>query len=139
VGGTVYHAFLNQWCYHRWHSPVSGTIVKSYKLPGAYFLINPTLEEVPLERQTELYLDSLPMHCSVNVRHVFIIRLDDGSNRHVGLIEVGLVEVSTCTATVVEGQIIKKGEELGYFAFGGSTYALIFDKNFDLTFNPEIF
>lgn len=77
VGGTVYHAFLNQWCYHRWHSPVSGTIVKTYDLPGAYFLINPTLKEVPLERQTELYLDSLPMHCCVNVRRVFIIQLDD--------------------------------------------------------------
>ena len=40
VGGTVYHAFLDPWCYHRWHSPVSGRLVKLYKLQGAYFKCN---------------------------------------------------------------------------------------------------
>jgi phosphatidylserine decarboxylase len=41
VGGTVYQAFLDPWCYHRWHAPISGTIVKSYKLDGTYYLSNP--------------------------------------------------------------------------------------------------
>lgn len=44
VGGTVYQAFLDPFCYHRWHAPVSGTIVKSYKLGGTYFLDNPSYE-----------------------------------------------------------------------------------------------
>lgn len=26
VGGTVYQGFLSPWCYHRWHSPVAGTL-----------------------------------------------------------------------------------------------------------------
>jgi len=42
VGGTVYQAYLDPWCYHRWHSPVSGTLVKSFKLGGTYFLCNPS-------------------------------------------------------------------------------------------------
>ena len=29
VGGTIYQAFLSALSYHRWHSPVSGTIVKA--------------------------------------------------------------------------------------------------------------
>jgi phosphatidylserine decarboxylase len=32
IGGTVYQAFLSALCYHRWHSPVSGTIVKVRQL-----------------------------------------------------------------------------------------------------------
>ena len=40
VGGTVYQAFLNPWCYHRWHAPVSGKVIKSYRLGGSYFVLN---------------------------------------------------------------------------------------------------
>lgn len=41
VGGTVYQAFLNPWCYHRWHSPVDGKVLSTYRLDGAYYLQNP--------------------------------------------------------------------------------------------------
>ena len=37
VGGTVYQAFLDALSYHRWHSPVSGTVVKAYVEPGTYY------------------------------------------------------------------------------------------------------
>ena len=46
----------------------------------------------------------------------------------------GMAEVSTCEITVVDGQAIKKGEELGMFHFGGSTHCLIFRKNVSLDF-----
>ena len=48
-------------------------------------------------------------------------------------------EVSGCHPTVVEGQKVIKGDQLGYFQFGGSSHIVIFDKNFELTFNPSIF
>ena len=32
VGGTVYQGFLSPWCYHQWHSPVSGIVEKAYLL-----------------------------------------------------------------------------------------------------------
>ena len=50
-----------------------------------------------------------------------------------------MVEVSGCQPTVIEGQKINKGEQLGYFQFGGSSHVVIFDKEFDLIFNPNIF
>ena len=37
VGGTIYQAFLDALSYHRWHSPVSGTVVKAYVQPGTYY------------------------------------------------------------------------------------------------------
>ena len=42
VGGTVYQAYLSSWSYHRWHSPVNGKILATYKIPGSYYLQNPT-------------------------------------------------------------------------------------------------
>ena len=44
VGGTIYQAYLDPWCYHRWHSPISGTIVKSYCLEGMFYFLNPNFE-----------------------------------------------------------------------------------------------
>ena len=36
-GGTVYQAFLSALNYHRWHSPVSGKIVKAFVKEGTYY------------------------------------------------------------------------------------------------------
>ena len=37
VGGTVYQAFLDARNYHRWHSPVTGTIRKAFVREGTYY------------------------------------------------------------------------------------------------------
>ena len=37
VSGTLYQAFLSVLSYHRWNSPVSGTVVKAYNLYGSYY------------------------------------------------------------------------------------------------------
>lgn len=37
VGGTIYQAFLSALSYHRWHSPVSGKIVKTRLIDGTYY------------------------------------------------------------------------------------------------------
>ena len=36
-GGTVYQVFLSALNYHRWHSPVSGRIVKAFVKEGTYY------------------------------------------------------------------------------------------------------
>lgn len=131
-GGCVYQAFLDPWCYHRWHAPVSGVIKYSYKLGGTYYLDNPSLS---LDG-TDNYVDSQPLLSTVSVRQVFIIEMDQDrkaeDRRWVGVIEIGMAEVSGCHPTVVETQEVKKGDQLGYFTFGGSSYVMIFDKKFDL-------
>jgi phosphatidylserine decarboxylase len=43
VGGTVYQGFLNPWCYHRWRSPISGVIERSYQVGNSYYAGNPSL------------------------------------------------------------------------------------------------
>ena len=49
-----------------------------------------------------------------------------------------MTEVSSCCPTVEEGQHVNKGDQLGYFQYGGSSYALVFDKDLELEFNPNI-
>lgn len=34
VGGTVFQALLSALSYHRWHSPVTGTVKKAYVVRG---------------------------------------------------------------------------------------------------------
>ncbi len=52
-------------------------------------------------------------------------------------IAVGMAEVSTCEITVQEGQVLKKGDEMGMFHFGGSTHCLVFRPGTSVTFNPD--
>jgi phosphatidylserine decarboxylase len=47
----------------------------------------------------------------------------------VACIFVGMAEVSSCVVDVFAGQEVRKGDELGYFQFGGSTYCLIFQPD----------
>lgn len=114
VGGTVYQAFLSALSYHRWHSPVSGRIVKAYTVDGTYYSEPPftTLEESDSassdgENTGQEYLSALATRALIFI---------EAENRDIGLIcvmPVGMVEVSTCDITVKEGQYVKKGDQLG--------------------------
>lgn len=135
VGGTIYQAFLDPWCYHRWHAPVSGTIVKAYKLDGTYYLDKPGAFR---NSEGGSYIDSQPMLSIVSVRQIYIIKIRN-TNLHVAVIEIGMAEVSSCISTVIEGQEVEAGDQLGYFQFGGSSHCIIFDKMMDCSFKDGIF
>jgi phosphatidylserine decarboxylase len=38
-----------------------------------------------------------------------------------------MAEVSSCVIEAMPGQHVEKGDELGFFQYGGSTYCLIFE------------
>ncbi len=46
------------------------------------------------------------------------------------VIPIGMSEVSSCIINekIIPGHKVKKGDELGYFQFGGSTHCLVFQK-----------
>lgn len=121
VGGTVYQAYLSAYNYHRWHSPINGTIKKAWVQKGTYF------SEAPAEglRADEMYV-SQPYIPHVATRAILLI---ESSNPVIGLmafVAVGMAEVSSCNVTVKEGQKVTKGDEIGFFQFGGSTHCLVF-------------
>jgi len=120
VGGTIYQAFLSALSYHRWHSPVSGRIVKAYVVDGTYYsepLFEAFNEEDQLqvpgginiggENASQEYLSA------VATRGIIFIEADHPKIGLMAFIAIGMVEVSTCDITVREGQHVKKGDQLG--------------------------
>ena len=121
VGGTVYQAFLSAFSYHRWHSPVSGTVVKAYVQPGTYY------SETPAEGfDNSAPNDSQAYIAEVATRAIIFIEADNPDIGLMCVMPVGMAEVSTCDITVFEGQHVTKGDQIGMFHFGGSTHCLIF-------------
>lgn len=52
----------------------------------------------------------------------------------IAFVAIGALLVGSINFTVEEGQQVKRGEELGYFAYGGSTVVAVYAKgliNFD--------
>ena len=129
-GGTVYQASLDSVAYHRWHSPVSGTITKTYVIPGAYFA-----ENLAQGFDASGPDKSLAYITQVNTRAVIFIQADHPAIGLLCFLGVGMCEFSSCETTVREGQRVSKGDQLGMFHFGGSTYCLIFRPDTKVTFN----
>ena len=127
VGGTVYQAFLSADNYHRWHSPVTGTIRRLQKVPGTYFA----------EAASERFDPAGPTNSQGYIAHVatralIFIEADYSGIGLMCLVAVGMAEVSSCVLVdqegkpLKEGQKVEKGDQLGYFQFGGSTHCLVF-------------
>lgn len=142
AGGTVYQAYLSSTTYHRWCSPVQGQVIETQMVAGTYFsepLINgfggPNGPDPSGPSRSQGYISH------VATRAFFII--DAGPD--VGLVAVifvGMVEVSTCDILEkfqnIEGPVnVMKGEELGMFHHGGSSYCLLFQKHVKLAWVGE--
>jgi phosphatidylserine decarboxylase len=123
VGGTVYQAFLSATDYHRWHSPVAGTIVRAFLQPGTYY------SEADSEGKDAVEpMNSQSYLAHVAARAIFLIEANDPVIGLMAFVAVGMSEVSSCVidSKMTPGYHVRKGEELGYFQFGGSTHCLVF-------------
>lgn len=114
-GGTCLILRLCPTDYHRFHFVDSGTCSESKKISGFYYSVNP----IALNNVSELF-------CK-NKREWSIFNSDNfGEILHV---EVGATCVGTILQTYSPEKRVKKGEEKGYFKFGGSTTILFFKKD----------
>ena len=132
VGGTVYQAFLSAYNYHRWHAPVSGRIVKAYLVDGTYYSDAQSEGLDPAGPN-----DSQGYITAVAARAVLVIDCDDPSIGLVGCVFVGMAEISSCVVEALPGTHVNKGDEIGYFQYGGSTHCLIFRPGVINSFVPK--
>ncbi|KIY44255.1 hypothetical protein FISHEDRAFT_67843 [Fistulina hepatica ATCC 64428] len=112
-GGAVAVFRLAPQDYHRFHTPVDGTIGKMTYIPGEYYTVNPQAIRTALDVYGE------------NVREV--VPIDSPQFGRVMAVCVGAMMVGTIHVTAVEGQRLRRGDEFGYFAFGGSTIVMLFE------------
>ncbi|KAF5348531.1 hypothetical protein D9756_009542 [Leucocoprinus leucothites] len=139
IGGTVFQGYVSEIDYHRWHSPVNGTIKKIVSVPGTYFAISPSLgfessnDPDPLfEGYSQGYM------ANVATRMLIFILADNPDIGLMVFIAIGMVEVSSCEATVKEEERVKKGDQLGMFHFGGSSYVMLFRPETKIEFEESI-
>ena len=131
-GGYLTHTYLNYDDYHRYHFPVSGTVEAVYTIPYA----NAVGGVVYWDDKSGLYVlesNSLSWQ-SIETRGCVLINTDYGM---VAVIPVGMGQVSSINFldNVKPGAKVKKGDELGYFLFGGSDCVMLFEgrSGFKLT------
>jgi phosphatidylserine decarboxylase len=125
VGGTVYQAFLSATNYHRWHSPVAGTIVRAFVQEGTYYSeADSEGKDATEPTNSQSYL------AHVAARAIILIEADDPVIGLMAFVPVGMSEVSSCMIRpdLTPGYHLEKGEEVGHFQYGGSTHCLVFRR-----------
>ncbi|KAJ3138423.1 hypothetical protein HDU90_001387 [Geranomyces variabilis] len=101
--------------YHRWHVPVGGVLSADKKvIPGTFYTVNPKAVKEHLDVYTE------------NAREVST--LISPVFGEVAIVAVGAMLVGSIVQTAKPGVPIARGEEMGYFEFGGSTVLVLFQK-----------
>ena len=100
--------------YHRFHSPVAGTIGPIKYIDGEYYTVNP----MAIRSELDVFGE--------NVRSIIPIQTENYGT--VIMIAVGAMMVGSICLTKQEGDSVERGEEVGYFKFGGSTIILLFDR-----------
>lgn len=101
--------------YHRFHFVDSGIPIQTTHIKGNYYSVNP------------IALKSIPKLFCENKREWSILHSDNFGD--VLTIEVGATCVGSIIQTYTPNKPVKKGEEKGYFKFGGSTTILFFEKD----------
>ena len=113
-GGAMVISRLCPVDYHRFHFPISGTASESKLINGSLFSVNP----IALRKNIGIFWQ--------NKRYLSFIR-----NSAVGNVACFLVG-ATCVGSVkISAQVpaqVKKGEEMGYFRFGGSSVLTLYEK-----------
>ncbi len=125
--GIMYVLRLCPYDYHRFHFPLSSEVLKTKKINGNYYSVSP----IALREKVRLFCE--------NKREYTLLR-----NRWAGkyiMAEVGATMVGSIVQTY-KNPVVCKGEEKGYFKFGGSTVVLLFQHgkvvpDSDLVANTE--
>ncbi|KAI5480688.1 phosphatidylserine decarboxylase [Pseudohyphozyma bogoriensis] len=112
-GGSIAIFRLAPADYHRYHSPLDATIGPTKNIEGTYYTVNPVAVNEDLNVFTKNRRD-------VTVLSVPAVGVD------VGWVAVGAMLVGSINHTKEEGSSVKRGEDMGYFAYGGSTCIALF-------------
>jgi len=107
IGGPLMIARLCPVDYHRYHYPDDGNTLKAFAVPGNLHSVNP----LALKYRQDIFIK--------NERRVSILETEHFGK--LAYIEVGATCVGKIVQSFDESQPFKKGDEKGYFLFGGST------------------
>jgi len=112
AGGAMLISRLCPVDYHRFHFPVAGSPTESIPVRGWLYSVSP----VALKRNIRYLVE--------NKREITLI--DSPVFGFVAMIEVGATNVGSIQQSFVPGRAVAKGEEKGFFSYGGSCVITLF-------------
>ncbi len=122
-GGYILQTYLNPYNFHRWWVPVNGEVLfDPFTIPGCFF------NKLVLPDFGGATTASLPYLAQVNARGIIVIKTEDYG--HVCCIPLGMSEVSSVVfdPAMRRGARVRKGQEMGMFNYGGSSFAILYEK-----------
>jgi phosphatidylserine decarboxylase len=114
AGGAMLISRLCPVDYHRFHFPVDGTPADSRPIGGWLYSVHP----IALRRSVRYLVR--------NKREITVI--DSLAFGSVAMVEVGATNVGAIRQSFVPGRPAAKGDEKGFFAFGGSCVITLFER-----------
>ena len=117
-GGVFTHSFLNVNDYHRFHVPVGGVVKEVRKIPGRV-----TLDVIKKPDGTLDVVDGTGYQFTQD-RGLIVL---DSPVGLVAVLPIGMAQVSSVTLTAEVGAELSKGQEFGFFMFGGSDIVMVFE------------
>ena len=132
------HSYLSVTDYHRWHAPVRGKVLEARVIQGQVYMEMRAKAEV-VDGKEEVLADVVDGTGFQFVQTRGVIVLDSPIGI-VACVPVGMAAVSSVVITAEVGRTLRKGEELGYFAFGGSDFVLVFERSayVRLNWGPDV-
>ena len=134
-GGHFIHLFLGPYSYHRFHTPVAGTVKECYPLAGQVYL------QVALSAgQFDAADSATDGYEFLQARGVLTVDTAGSGCGDVGVVAVlpiGMCQVSGVNMTHETGMVCVKGDEFGYFTFGGSDIIILLQKGTNPQWNSK--
>ncbi len=115
AGGTLLILRLAPADYHRFHFPANGRISKSTHIKGAYYSVSP----YAVKERMKIYWE--------NTREYSVLTTVNAGD--IILCEIGATMVGSIVQNYLPDTEVLKGDEKGWFSFGGSTVIVLFEKD----------
>jgi phosphatidylserine decarboxylase precursor len=122
AGGVYTHSFLYIDDYHRYHVPVAGTVKEVRNISGKVYM--------DVFREDDGTLNVVDGDTYQFNQERGLVVIDSPEVGLVAVLPIGMAYVSSVNLTTEVGAELRKGDQFGYFMFGGSDIVMVFqDRN----------
>jgi phosphatidylserine decarboxylase len=135
ANGIMTHTFLDVQDYHRYHFPVSGVVkeirnIAEQDAVGGIITWDPAI-------QRYMFDPTVPGWQAIETRGCVIIDTEDFGL--VAILPIGMSQICSIKFEdyIHAGTIVKKGDMLGCFLFGGSDIVMIFQQSAGFVLDPS--
>jgi phosphatidylserine decarboxylase len=135
ANGTFIHYFLGPYSYHRFHTPVAGILRECYPVRGLVYLdveITGSQFNAPDSSQGGYEFSQARGVVTIDTKNS-----PYGDIGIVGIVPIGMCQVSSVNMTAKPGSNVLKGDEFGYFLFGGSDIIVLLQEGVDPLINTS--